>query len=80
MEGVCACPFRDRSRLLGAVLGTQLLASRDLLYRQSLSIPAPLANELSPTEDVVSPLSLRLEEKETKIWCFSNVLKLVRKL
>jgi hypothetical protein len=35
-----------------------------MLYRQSLSVPAPLANELSPTEDVASPSSVTVEEKE----------------
>lgn len=34
------------------------------LYRQSLSVPAPFANELSPTEEVSSPTSIMLEDKD----------------
>ena len=34
------------------------------LYRQSLEAPSPLANEASPTADVVSPTSTRTEDPE----------------
>ncbi|KAK5333133.1 hypothetical protein LTR98_010774 [Exophiala xenobiotica] len=58
-----------------------------MLYRQSLSVPAPLANELSPTEDVSSPSSLRIEEKEDEDLVFlkcaeagQKTLKLYRQL
>ncbi|KAH0839001.1 hypothetical protein AYO21_11657 [Fonsecaea monophora] len=58
-----------------------------MLYRQSLSVPAPLANEFSPTEDVSSPSSLRLEEKEDEDLVFlkcaeagQKTLKLYRQL
>jgi hypothetical protein len=58
-----------------------------MLYRQSLSVPAPLANELSPTEDVASPSSLRMEEKEDEDLVFlkcaeagQKTLKLYRQL
>jgi hypothetical protein len=58
-----------------------------MLYRQSLSVPAPLANELSPTEDVASPSSVRFEEKEDEDLVFlkcaeagQKTLKLYRQL
>ncbi|KIV79046.1 hypothetical protein PV11_06636 [Exophiala sideris] len=58
-----------------------------MLYRQSLSVPAPLANEFSPTEDVSSPSSLRIEEKEDEDLVFlkcaeagQKTLKLYRQL
>ncbi|KAL6246907.1 hypothetical protein RBB50_006214 [Rhinocladiella similis] len=58
-----------------------------MLYRQSLSVPAPLANELSPTEDVSSPSSVRIEEKEDEDLVFlkcaeagQKTLKLYRQL
>ena len=58
-----------------------------MLYRQSLSVPAPLANELSPTEDVSSPASVRMEEKEDEDLVFlkcaeagQKTLKLYRQL
>ncbi|EXJ67826.1 uncharacterized protein A1O5_09172 [Cladophialophora psammophila CBS 110553] len=58
-----------------------------MLYRQSLSVPAPLANEFSPTEDVSSPSSIRLEEKEDEDLVFlkcaeagQKTLKLYRQL
>ncbi|KIX03130.1 uncharacterized protein Z518_06680 [Rhinocladiella mackenziei CBS 650.93] len=58
-----------------------------MLYRQSLSVPAPLANELSPTEDVSSPSSVRMEEKEDEDLVFlkcaeagQKTLKLYRQL
>lgn len=58
-----------------------------MLYRQSLSVPAPLANELSPTEDVSSPSSVRTEEKEDEDLVFlkcaeagQKTLKLYRQL
>ena len=34
------------------------------LYRQSLEAPSPLANETSPTDDVLSPTSTRTEDPE----------------
>jgi len=58
-----------------------------MLYRQSLSVPPPLANELSPTEDVSSPSSTRVEEKEDEDLVFlkcaeagQKTLKLYRQL
>lgn len=58
-----------------------------MLYRQSLSVPAPFANELSPTEDVSSPSSVRMEEKEDEDLVFlkcaeagQKTLKLYRQL
>ena len=58
-----------------------------MLYRQSLSVPAPLANELSPTEDVASPSSVTTEEKEDEDLVFlkcaeagQKTLKLYRQL
>jgi hypothetical protein len=59
-----------------------------MLYRQSLSVPAPLASELSPTEDVASPASIRVEEdKEDEDLVFlkcaeagQKTLKLYRQL
>lgn len=58
-----------------------------MLYRQSLSVPAPLANEFSPTEDVSSPSSVRIEEKEDEDLVFlkcaeagQKTLKLYRQL
>jgi hypothetical protein len=58
-----------------------------MLYRQSLSTPAPLAGESSPTEDVASPSSPRVEEKEDEDDVFlkcaeagQKTLKLYRQL
>ena len=58
-----------------------------MLYRQSLSVPERLARELSPTEDVSSPSSLRKEESEDEDDVFlkvaeagQKVLKLYRQL
>jgi hypothetical protein len=58
-----------------------------MLYRQSLSVPEPLARELSPTEDVSSPSSVRKEEREDEDDVFlkvaeagQKVLKLYRQL
>jgi hypothetical protein len=58
-----------------------------MLYRQSLSVPEPLAQELSPTEDVSSPSSVRREEREDEDDVFlkvaeagQKVLKLYRQL
>lgn len=58
-----------------------------MLYRQSLSVPAPLANELSPTGDVSSPSSIRMEDKEDEDLVFlkcaeagQKTLKLYRQL
>jgi hypothetical protein len=58
-----------------------------MLYRQSLSVPEPLARELSPTEDVSSPSSIRKEEREDEDDVFlkvaeagQKVLKLYRQL
>ena len=35
-----------------------------MLYRQSLSVPPTLAGEVSPSDDVVSPISVNTEELE----------------
>ena len=58
-----------------------------MLYRQSLSVPAPLAGELSPTEEVSSPSSTMLEEKEDEDLVFlkcaeagQKTLKLYRQI
>ena len=58
-----------------------------MLYRQSLSTPGPLAGESSPTEDVASPSSPRIEEKEDEDDVFlkcaeagQKTLKLYRQL
>lgn len=58
-----------------------------ILYRQSLSVPPPLAGELSPTDDVSSPSSVRMEEKEDEDLIFlkcaeagQKTLKLYRQL
>jgi len=58
-----------------------------MLYRQSLSVPAPFAGELSPTEDVTSPGSLFAEDKEDEDEVFlkcaeagQKTLKLYRQL
>lgn len=58
-----------------------------MLYRQSLSVPEQLAGELSPTEDVSSPSSIRKEEREDEDDVFlkvaeagQKVLKLYRQL
>jgi hypothetical protein len=58
-----------------------------MLYRQSLSVPEPLARELSPAEDVSSPSSVRKEEREDEDDVFlkvaeagQKVLKLYRQL
>lgn len=58
-----------------------------MLYRQSLSVPAPLARELSPTGEVSSPSSVRMEEKEDEDLVFlkcaeagQKTLKLYRQL
>ena len=58
-----------------------------MLYRQSLSVPAPLAGELSPTEEVSSPSSTMVEEKEDEDLVFlkcaeagQKTLKLYRQL
>ena len=58
-----------------------------MLYRQSLTVPEPLAKELSPTEDVSSPSSTRVEEREDEDDVFLKVaeagqktLKLYRQL
>ena len=57
------------------------------LYRQSLSVPAPLAGELSPTEEVASPSSTMVEEKDDEDLVFlkcaeagQKTLKLYRQL
>ena len=58
-----------------------------MLYRQSLAVPTAFANELSPTEEVSSPGSLFVEEKEDEDLVFlkcaeagQNTLKLYRQL
>lgn len=57
-----------------------------MLYRQSLTVPAPFINELSPTEEVSSPNTI-LEEKDDEDLVFlkcaeagQNTLKLYRQL
>ncbi len=58
-----------------------------MLYRQSLSVPIPLAGELSPTEEVSSPSSTMVEEKEDEDLVFlkcaeagQKTLKLYRQI
>jgi hypothetical protein len=58
-----------------------------MLYRQSLAVPAAFANELSPTEEVVSPGSTIVEDKDDEDHVFlkcaeagQNTLKLYRQL
>lgn len=58
-----------------------------MLYRQSLAVPAAFADELSPTEEVSSPGSTLLEEKDDEDHVFlkcaeagQNTLKLYRQL
>ena len=58
-----------------------------MLYRQSLSVPAPLAGELSPTEEVSSPSSTMVEEKDDEDLVFlkcaeagQKTLKLYRQI
>ena len=58
-----------------------------MLYRQSLTVPAPLAGQLSPSEEVVSPASTIIEEKEDEDLVFlkcaeagQKTLKLYRQL
>ena len=58
-----------------------------MLYRQSLSVPGPLAGEVSPTEDVSSPSSTMLEEKDDEDLVFlkcaeagQKTLKLYRQI
>jgi len=58
-----------------------------MLYRQSLSVPAAFAGELSPTEDVASPSSVFTEDKEDEDLVFlkcaeagQKTLKLYRQL
>jgi hypothetical protein len=58
-----------------------------MLYRQSLAVPAAFANELSPTEEVTSPGSTIVEDKDDEDHVFlkcaeagQNTLKLYRQL
>lgn len=58
-----------------------------MLYRQSLSVPSALADEFSPTEDVGSPSSVMMEEKEDEDLVFlkcaeagQKTLKIYRQL
>jgi hypothetical protein len=58
-----------------------------MLYRQSLSVPPPLAGELSPTEEVSSPSSTMVEEKDDEDLVFlkcaeagQKTLKLYRQI
>ena len=58
-----------------------------MLYRQSLSVPAPFANELSPTDEVGSPGSMFVEDKDDEDHVFlkcaeagQKTLKLYRQL
>ena len=51
-----------------------------MLYRQSLSVPEPLAQELTPTEDVSSPSSTRREEPEDEDDVFLKVAEAGQKV
>lgn len=58
-----------------------------MLYRQSLSVPPPLAGEVSPSEDVSSPMSFSTDDHEDEDEIFlkvaeagQRVLKLYRQL
>ena len=58
-----------------------------MLYRQSLSVPPTLAGEMSPSDDVASPMSIGLDEPENEDDIFlkvaeagQSVLKLYRQL
>ncbi|KAL8830213.1 MAG: hypothetical protein Q9191_001553 [Dirinaria sp. TL-2023a] len=58
-----------------------------MLYRQSLSVPPVLAGEMSPDDDVASPMSIGLDEPENEDDIFlkvaeagQSVLKLYRQL
>lgn len=58
-----------------------------MLYRQSLSVPPPLAGELSPSDDVTGPVPLNLEYHQDEDEIFlkvaeagQRVLKLYRQL
>lgn len=51
-----------------------------MLYRQSLTVPAPLAGELSPTEDVSSPSIVSVEEREDEDDVFLKVAEAGQKV
>lgn len=51
-----------------------------MLYRQSLTVPAPLAGELSPTEDVSSPSIASVEEREDEDDVFLKVAEAGQKV
>ncbi len=51
-----------------------------MLYRQSLTVPAPLAGELSPTEDVSSPSMVSVEEREDEDDVFLKVAEAGQKV
>lgn len=58
-----------------------------MLYRQSLTVPPPLAGELSPTEEVSSPSTTMVEEKDDEDLVFlkcaeagQKTLKLYRQI
>jgi hypothetical protein len=51
-----------------------------MLYRQSLTVPAPLAGELSPTEDVSSPSIVSIEEREDEDDVFLKVAEAGQKV
>ncbi|KKY25020.1 putative c6 transcription factor [Phaeomoniella chlamydospora] len=51
-----------------------------MLYRNSLTVPAPLASELSPTEDVASPSLASVEEREDEDDVFLKVAEAGQKV
>jgi hypothetical protein len=51
-----------------------------MLYRQSLTVPAALARELSPTEDVSSPSMVSVEEREDEDDVFLKVAEAGQKV
>ena len=51
-----------------------------MLYRNSLAVPEPLANELTPTEDVTSPSITSIEEREDEDDIFLKVAEAGQKV
>lgn len=51
-----------------------------MLYRQSLTVPAPLAGELTPTEDVSSPPFWNIEESEDEDEIYLQVAEAGQKI
>ncbi|KAK5940282.1 hypothetical protein PMZ80_007702 [Knufia obscura] len=84
-----AAPYKQET---GVSFSTQFLELNywqavTMLYRQSLSVPAIFAGELSPTEDVASPSSVFTEDKEDEDLVFlkcaeagQKTLKIYRQL